>query len=385
MSEYTVVVCPRCAQKYRVTPDKLGGRATCKKCGQGFKIAEDPPIDDDTICGWVTEDDPASQSVLGGTGIVQAPPARPKEASTGVHWTHRPPPSLPRVAMESIDASGVQFVFPVNGLHDADLRASFPHRCVNCLSRTNLRVHLMLWATKLPRHDAVHLREMEKRTLRRLDQLMFRYKLDWFSRLESLDAFPPPFNLPMPYYSCDHCSIVGEVASRTLSRGDEEFCQIGVANLTIGLDFYRNNGGRGTPGYQRLLLAGRQQRDNEWGRLPHAVRTRLTHWYTPVDGERFLGFFADHDFTPSERGASGLVLTDKRMIYKKYAANRVFVLDKGGKINIEGSKSSAMIEISQPGEREALLRSHPTAAGSLARSLTELHYPWQVIVKTVGG
>lgn len=382
MSGVSVIVCPRCGQKYRVPRDRLGARARCKKCGQGFRIAERAPIDDDTICGWVTEDDPAHSSVLGSTGVLESPAPKPKEAMTRSTLAQKPPPAQPRISFERIDELGAYFEFPVESLRDADLRGSFPHRCVNCLSRTGLLGHLLIWAGKLPRKDAFNLKEMESRTIRRLDELLFAYKGDWLNHLEPLDMLPPPFNLPMPYFVCEHCSAVGEITTHTLLHEQREFCQIGIANLALALEFYRNNGGRGTPGYQKLMVAGRQQRDNEWQRLPFAVRTKISQWFQPGESESFLGFFSDRDFAHAERGASGLVLTDKRMVYKKYAAQREFVLEKGGELYIEATRSVASITVSQPGERQAVLNSHPLAASSLAKTLSEMNLPWKISVKT---
>ena len=74
MPDLKVVVCPNCLQKYRVSADRIGRRAVCKTCGERFKIAEEREIDDDTIFGWVTADDPAGNSVLGSTGIIASPP-----------------------------------------------------------------------------------------------------------------------------------------------------------------------------------------------------------------------------------------------------------------------------------------------------------------------
>ena len=384
MSDVTVVVCPRCGQKYRVPRDRLGARARCKKCNQGFRIAENEPIDDDTICGWVTEDDPSSASVLGATGMLEAAAPKPKEATTRITpYQQKPPPGEPRISFERIDEVGAYFEFPIESLQDADLRASFPHRCVNCLTKTSLFCHLLIWGGKLPRQDAFNLKEMESRTVRRLDELLFQYKSSWFEHLEPLDVLPPPFNEPMPYFVCEHCSSVGEITTHTLNHGDQEFCQIGIANLTIAVEFYRNNGGRGTPGYQKLLVAGRQQRDNEWQQLPFAVRSKISQWFKLEENEQFLGFYADQDFAHAERGASGLVLTDRRMVYKKYAAHREYVLENGGEVYVEATRAVATISISQPGQREASLQSHPLAASSFARTLNDMNYSWQINVKTL--
>ena len=39
--------------------------------------------------------------------------------------------------------------------------------------------------------------------------------------------------------------------------------------------------------------------------------------------------------------------------------------------------------LSQPGQREASLQSHPLAASSFARTLTDMNYSWQINVKTL--
>ena len=77
------------------------------------------------------------------------------------------------------------------------------------------------------------------------------------------------------------------------------------------------------------------------------------------------------------------MLTDRRMIYKKYAAEREYLLDKGGEIYIEATRAVATISISQPDQREASLQSHPLAASSFARTLTEMNCPWRISVKTL--
>ena len=61
MSETLIVACPTCNQKYRVKSSSVGQRARCKKCGQGFRVSIDQPIDDDTVLGWVMEEEAASE------------------------------------------------------------------------------------------------------------------------------------------------------------------------------------------------------------------------------------------------------------------------------------------------------------------------------------
>ncbi len=379
MKDLKVVVCPNCMQKYRVPPDRIGRRAICKTCGEKFKIATEQQIDDETIFGWVTADDPAGNSVMGSTGIMTSmtdTPAPPKQ------WRRPPPPEIPRVRFDRIDEIGAYFEFPAHLLEDPDLRCSFPHRCVHCLIPRDLSVHFMIWGDKLPRSDALRLTDVERRTDRKLDELMAGDPVEWFDKLAPVSVLPPPFCNPFPFYVCEQCSAIGEVICHVLSHKGLEHCQIAIANLTIALDFYRNNGGRKEPAYQRLMVAGRQQKDNQWHRLPFAVRAKISQWFTQYKGENFLGYFADEDFSRSETGTAGLILTDRRMVFKKYASRRDFKLDTTGKVFIEANKAAANIEISQKGERDAMLTIKPLAASSLVRSLKEVATTWQIRVTT---
>ena len=59
---------------------------------------------------------------------------------------------------------------------------------------------------------------------------------------------------------------------------------------------------------------------------------------------------------------AGLILTDRRLVYKKYASQREYDLLKQGSVQIDADKTTAMIEISQEGQRSAVLSSSPQHA-----------------------
>ena len=375
-----VAQCPSCSQKYRVPQGRLGQRAKCKRCGQVFRILEEPPIDDDTVFGWVTQDDPAGKSVLGATGVFGGGFNSATQVPVKNGWTHPAPPDTPRVRLESVGDDAV-FRFPASALLDAGLRCSFPHRCANCLSRESLEVHLLLWLNKLPTQDVAQITESETRSHRSLSKLMADHGLGWFDALEPIRGVPAPYHLPFCYCICPQCSVIGVVKCRVDTVGDAEQCRLVITHPAIALDFYRHNGGRNTPGYQKLLVAARRRRDNQWKSLAVGVRQKLSQWYQPQTGERFLGYYADRDFD-SERGSAGLVLTDKRLVYKKFHALREYPLDRGGVLDIDATRTLANIEIIQKDQRDAILSTTPLVASSLARTLSDLKQPWQIDVST---
>jgi len=391
--ELIVIVCPSCSQKYRVPESRIGQRAMCKKCGQRFRIAMEAPIDEDTLFGWVMEGDPGSQSVAGSTAIFDSPVSDAQETRTPAP---RPPTNKapakagkadaaspvaaagPRIHFDRIDEIGAYFEFPAERLTDADLRKSFPQRCACCLTRKHLLVHLLIWGDKLPGKDALKLREAEVKTVRSLSSLMSAYAESWFEKLDPVSMLPPPFSLPFPYFVCRECGSVGAVTCHILDHDGREFCQIALSNLSLAAEFYRNNGGRGTPAYNKLVEAAREQKDNQWSSLPFAVRAKISHWFTLQNGETFMGYFADADFSRSEAGAAGLVLTDRRMVYKKYTAIREYDLATGGAVDIETGPSAAMVEITQTDQRTAVLAATPIVAQTLAQSLNALRLPWAI-------
>jgi hypothetical protein len=357
-------------------------KARCSKCGQAFKLLEEPPIDDETIFGWVTEDDPGGSSVLSGTGIFSNSFHESTQVPVHNRWVHPPPPAEPRVELVTVDDSGVTFCFPVDRLRDIGMRMSFPHRCAQCLGREDLEVHLIIWPEKVPLRDAAMIQETETRSHRNLQRLMQSRGLNWFEGLERIPTLPQPFNEPFPFCICPHCSVFGAIRGRVYMQGAQEMCQLIVGHPSLALEFYRNNGGRDSPGYKRLLVASRQRRDNQWQALAVGIRIKLGQWFTPKADERFLGYFADRDFAKTERGTAGLVMTDKRMVYHKYAALREYTLEEGGTLEIEATRAIANVEITQANRKPAILATTPLAASSLARTLTGLKKPWQINVTT---
>ncbi len=384
MADSIIVACPTCAQKYRVSASKIGERAHCKKCGQRFRIETDQPIDDDTILGWVMEEAESSeQSVMGGTSIF-APMRKSASPRPKIdEWRPPPPPDRPRVRFERIDEIGAYFEFPSGLLRQRDVRMSFPLRCINCVGKENLEIRLIIWTDKLPWQDAFHRRDIETKALGRLDQLLRTHQQRWIDQLEPMSVLPPPYCNPFPYFVCHNCGSAGGITAHVLRREGEEICQIGIANLEIARRFYYNNGGTSTIGYQRLVDAAKRQRDDRWQRLPFPVRKRISTWFRPRDNERFLGFFADRDFSRAEAGSAGVVLTDGRIIFKKYGTKREFDVDSGGRLEIQADKRTAMVRILQPATREVKLHSNPVAAMHLAKALSKLKKSWDIKVKTL--
>ncbi len=358
-----VVACPKCTQKYRVPEAGIGRRAFCKKCGQSFRVAIDAPIDEDTLFGWVMEDDPASESVLGATSIFGHTPVTPPRPKV---------PVRPRVEFEGLDDDGAYFAFSTDQLFDASFRLSFPQQCANCLTREHLNVKLVVWDD-----DETGL-EVEARTVRSLSYLRRRYHQHWIDHLDPIANQPRPLNQPFPYFVCTDCRAIRPVVGRVTNTEGLIVCRLGISNLSVAAGFLRNNGGRESKGYQKLLVASRRQRDSQWNALPAIVRARIGQWFSLHEGERFLGFYADAESKGPATGKSGLVLTDRRLVCQARGSHREFYLQQGGMLRIVADPTAATIAISQGNDPAASITTTPLSAGSLAHSLKSLEHPWSV-------
>lgn len=65
-----------------------------------------------------------------------------------------------------------------------------------------------------------------------------------------------------------------------------------------------------------------------WGSLPLKTRLRLEPWCRFEAQERFIRYFPDPDFTRSEAGLAGVVVTDRRLIHHKFRRLRDVPLNR---------------------------------------------------------
>jgi hypothetical protein len=282
------------------------------------------------------------------------------------------------VWLERVNEDGANFEFPTVVLADDEVRSAFPCKCVGCGSKTALRVNLICWPDRMSGITA------EKRAAHQ-DAVVGTH--EDFGRttgpalLAQLSKQPnvrPPFNLPFPIFSCMHCHAGREIIADVSMRNGNPTCRLSVKSLALAVDFFRACGGRNTAEYQRLIEARDLQHD-EWRSLALEIRERVSHWYAPQQGEHFVQFYRDTDFGAAETGQSGMVLTDRRLVCKKYAACRDFPLTETGRMEIRSAGAVANVRVFEDGQRPASLKLEARDAADLAAHLNKLGCPWTVI------
>ncbi len=146
----------------------------------------------------------------------------------------------------------------------------------------------------------------------------------------------------------------------------------------MAVHFFRNTGGRDRPEYHQLIEARDNQHD-AWRALNAELRQRLSKWFEPRAGERFVGYYPDAEFSASEAGIAGLVLTDRRLVYKKYAANREYPLADPGRLEVATAGPHATVRIFEEGQRPALAKLDADAGRDLPAALRTLRCDWTIL------
>ncbi len=230
-----------------------------------------------------------------------------------------------------VDVLGAFFVFPSRLLEDVSFRASLPRCCLGCGVGQGLKTHLVMWTSKFQGHDPGVLTQHDIGTAIGAEVL---HRLSANKLLEALPHvpnLPHPFDLPMPYFICNRCTPAGAIMTHVRPMVEEgwEQCELGIASLKRAMEFLARNLGRDHEDYALLDEALREHKADAWRALPLPVRNRIEAWYKAAPGERFLCYVRDSDFAQAEAGLGGLVMTDRRMVYRKTRIQReVWMTDK---------------------------------------------------------
>lgn len=373
--EPLLVRCPACSQKYRVSRATVGQKARCKKCQTSFRIGAEPALDDDTIVAWVMSDgDPGSGSVMGSTSLF------PVSAAPAEERVEEPRPrtvSPPAVRLVRIDDRGAEFAFRVAALASEELRNSFPRKCVGCTTREHLEIHLIYWPEKMTGVDPARWQAREDHPVARLDGFPDPEDKSVLAHLPTLRDVAPPFHLPFPVFACRFCHVSKEVEGHVVYEGGHAVCHLLIASLPIAVEFYRRNGGRDTPEYHRLVEA-RDTRRDPWRELDAETRHRISQWFEPKGGEKFVRLFRDAEFGVTDMAHGGIVLTDRRLVFKKYAAHRDYRLDEPCRLEIRPQADHVVFQLLEEGHRPAIFMLDRRSADDLTSRLRTLRCMWRI-------
>ena len=378
----TKVDCPFCAAVLRIPQQSLGKKGRCRTCGQVFVIGSVSPTpedsaSDDDVLGWLAEG-AAAQSAPAAQRPVSARATRSEPARTVPVGRQAPstkdaePEKKFPVRLGHVDDMGAFFLFDPQVLCDPDFRCSFAQKCIICGGKRHLSIHLVVWSSKLPWRGQFGMRESYAPTVYNLAEMGSPRGPELLAGLQRVADLPEPYCLPFPYYVCHACSAVGAIVTdvRFAPGGTSQECELGISSLERAGEFVlavRGPGSRALRQVRRVLEATGQ---DPWRALPLAVRSRIRHWYQQQEGERFVAYIPDADFAKTEAGIAGIVLTDRRLVYRKFAARVEVRLNKEITISRRKSGERTQLEIALPGGKTATLTAGPAATERLRKCLS---------------
>lgn len=408
MSERVTVACPDCHTRYRVRVETIGQQARCSNCHTIFNLlAPDQGQLDQQVLQWLDENPEQAESAAPagqkhqsdnqlippeGTvaGLKVIPDSKvPADSSDDDAHAAVPAqaakPARPetdqskKFALHRIDAMGAYCRFPAQNLHEPAFRGSFPQVCANCLSTKHLSVHLVQWTSKLPNRGLLAGKEISSRPMMKLADLPVSDPLEVLNFLPRIESLPPPFNLPFPYYVCNDCSPIGLLHANTSFAKEGERCWLSISNLEVARRLFAAVRGTDDPDYDKLTKAAQLASQDRWKSFPLAVRNRIKQWYKSEQGEQFLEYLPDKDFIKAEIGNSGLVITNQRLIYKKYHVLRQFPLSDPISLTTSQTSEGLRVEISSAAHGRAVAKLDDKSWTTLREQLEQLKAQLEIL------
>ncbi len=326
----------------------------CSKCKERFRLPKPGRITDDTITSWLNDgieppnldDDDLDASPAPKASVSTAQRSAPQNAVLSA-----PPPSGAigqAVRLVKFGDAGALMEFEAARLLESPFRCSMPRKCLRCGTGAHLLAHVIIYSPILvdnvsleAEHAAGELRLAE-------DQVRDLSPDQLLDRLPMVPNVPAPGNLPMPYWVCDMCSgadlISGQI--QVNSQTGNGWCRLRIRNLRRAMEFLESTGSGSTKAGGQLREHIESMIENPWEQLPSVIQHRVEQWYKPAGGEQYIGYVPDRDHTRTEDGMSGLLISNRRLIFHTKLRHSETTSDKPLKLQLsnDGGKLSVKIE-----------------------------------------
>lgn len=370
MDDRIVLACPHCSMQYRIRRAILGRPAKCSKCKHIFPLTPPSGLDEDEILNLVHgSSDEAPTGTVAGLRVEEdrefEPDSRPAAAKPPAPDFGAP------VKLHALDFEGAHFRFAVELLKSETFRASIPKTCAGCRERKNLRVYLVHWFQK----GHVPVGFGARKTVRSVALL---YELPAVGTVELLKYLPiekhlpEPFCLPFPFYVCNKCNPEGLVFSAATIEQMGATCMLTIHDIGTALEFYTANCGTETEDYRKLLTRSSLYRRSRWEAIPPLQQKKIMAWFKPVEREHFICYVPDLDTPSAQRGQTGIVITDQRMICAKEPLWRQFLFTEHLVVTQHPLSEGVKVDISSPAQGRISFRLKDTAWADLKHSLQDL-------------
>ena len=271
------------------------------------------------------------------------------------------PGMRPHLVVRRVSVDGVLLAFDAKWLHHDRFRLSMPVRSAfngePDPKKLTARPMVFLDAVEdpAPRARPIELRYEHEAVHQSTPEAMQ-------DAMGCLRGVRSPFDRPILYYAHAEGSVPA-MACRVRSLGDErdaQVCEVLVPHGRVAADWLAAVNGRCGEDHPRLRAEVESIGQTAWDAVPQQVRLKLEPWCSFQRGERFLGYFNDPDFSSSEAGLAGVVLTDKRLIYHKYRRLRSLSLHSPATLHLRKDGAVTRLTVTA-GERRAKAGKMPHA------------------------
>jgi len=335
------VQCPVCGAVLSVPPGVADCFVRCGTCRHRFRLPRQISVTDEAIAEWLWQAKPASAQQQE-QGQEQTPVEKPPEVVSGK--TAVLPALSDKIRLVRVDQLGATFEFPAKRLTDPSFRCAMPRQCLRCSERVHLEAHVIIYAPLM--QDSFTTESQHIRPDWVGDPEISRLSgQELLSALPEVSKVSPPANLPMPYWLCDMCDGEGLIAAQAQINAatGQGTCLLRIGNLRRAEEFMVSAGGGGSSEHAEFIRHIASHREQPWDTLPQTIQNRLKSWYTPAKGEHFQAYIPDRERPRSEDGASGVLLTNQRMICR--AQSDHFEVRLGDRVRLQAPSAGGRIRL----------------------------------------
>ncbi len=278
------------------------------------------------------------------------------------HQEMAPTGRRPHLVVRQVGADGVTLGFASEWLQHDGFRASMPVRSAfdGSVDAEALRARPMVFLNKL--EDAsVAARSLEVRHECALSSggIDGPGLLAEMGRMEGVRA---PYDRPVLYYAKAGAGVPALKCrvQESESVAGQAICEVLIPCGEVAVGWLAAVNGVCCEDLGQLRADVERSGASVWGRLPLKTRLRLEPWCRFDPGEQFIRYFHDPDFTRSEAGLAGVVMTDRRLIHHKFRRLRDAPLNRPLTLHLRRDGKLTRLSITA-GERRVKMGKMPHA------------------------
>jgi len=206
---------------------------------------------------------------------------------------------------------------------------------------------------------------------------------DAVRRAALIDRLPTPFNRPMYYYVSER---LGARSLPCVTRQDETLgtvCRVTMPSLRVALDWVANVNGICGPEYEMFAVDVDRITRGAWQELPARTRERLAGWCDFLPGEQFRCYLNEADFSSHDAGLGGVVITDRRVLFKKHRQHWAVSLESSTTIEVTRQPRFAALTVEDTrGDRHSAGRYHVAGIDHLHDVVADLPHVHVLILES---